>query len=107
MNTPAITAPAVEPPQRVAPAKVQQTGFAIGFIWAALSIALTMGFASFIQVHGHVQLLGWTGLFIISISLHFIPRLIGAPIGPLRLVLVTFLEIRISAAIFVNIGIIA
>lgn len=106
MNTPAITAPAGELPQTVAPAKAQQAGFAIGFIWAALSIALTMGFAiaahlafvigfdfplgqgfaSFIQVHGHAQLMGWTGLFIISVTLHFIPRLIGTPIAQPRLV---------------------
>ncbi len=106
MDTPPITATTVELPRTAAPEKAQQAGFAIGFIWAALSIALTMGFAiaahlafvigfdfplgqgfaSFIQVHGHAQLLGWTGLFIISISLHFIPRLIGTPIDQPRLV---------------------
>ncbi|MFQ5770800.1 MAG: hypothetical protein ACE5HX_09700, partial [bacterium] len=30
---------------------------------------------------GHVQLVGWAGLFIIGISLHFIPRLAGVPIS--------------------------
>jgi len=95
LNTPAITAPAVELPQTTAPAKAQQAGFAIGFIWAALSIALTMGFAiaahlafvigfdfplgqgfaSFIQVHGHAQLMGWTGLFIIRDRGGFSPKL--------------------------------
>jgi len=34
LNTPAITAPTVELPQRVATAKAQQAGFAIGFIGA-------------------------------------------------------------------------
>jgi uncharacterized protein involved in response to NO len=42
---------------------------------------LGKGFDSFIQTHGHVQLMGWTGLFIIGISLHFIPRLAGVPIS--------------------------
>lgn len=75
--------------------------FHIDFIWVALAAALFLGFAigahvasiigfdfplgpgfySFIQVHGHVQLVAWVGLFIISISLHFIPRLAGVPLA--------------------------
>ena len=39
------------------------------------------GFASLIQIHGHLQLLGWAGLFIIGISLHVIPRLSSIPIS--------------------------
>lgn len=78
----------------------QQVKFHLGFIWAALGIAIFAGFAigahlaaviglerplglgfySFIQIHGHLQLVGWAGLFIIGISLHFIPRLAGVPI---------------------------
>lgn len=59
-------------------------GFAVG---AHLSFILGFGFlpgpgfASFIQVHGHTQLAGWTGLFIMGISLHFLPRLAGTPIA--------------------------
>jgi len=34
-----------------------------------------------VQAHGHLQLVGWLGLFIIGISLHFIPRLAGVPLG--------------------------
>jgi uncharacterized protein involved in response to NO len=79
----------------------QQAKFHLGFIRAALGIALFAGFAigahlaaviglerplgpgfySFIQLHGHLQLVGWAGLFIIGISLHFIPRLAGVPIA--------------------------
>jgi len=79
----------------------QQAKFHLGFIWAALGIAIFAGFAigahlaaviglerplglgfySFIQIHGHLQLVGWAGLFIIGISLHFIPRLAGIPLA--------------------------
>ena len=79
----------------------QQAKFHLGFIWAALGIAIFAGFAigahlaavigldrplgpgffSYIQLHGHLQLVGWAGLFIIGISLHFIPRLAGIPLA--------------------------
>jgi uncharacterized protein involved in response to NO len=72
-----------------------------GYIWVALAIALGAGFplgayltiamgvgfplgsgvASVIQTHGHVQLVGWVGLFIMGISLHVIPRLAGVSIA--------------------------
>lgn len=81
--------------------KIKQAEFQISYIWMALIIALFVGFAvgahlafvigfdfplgkgfhSFIQTHGHVQLVGWAGLFIIGISLHFIPRLTSVPIS--------------------------
>jgi uncharacterized protein involved in response to NO len=71
-----------------------------GYIWVALATAICAGFAigthlsfvigydfslgegfySFIQTHGHVQLVGWAGLFIIGISLHLIPRLASVPL---------------------------
>lgn len=70
-------------------------GFAIG---AHLSFVIGFefqlgdGFYAFIQTHGHAQLMGWTGLFIIGISLHFIPRLAGAPIAqPRRLNIILWL----------------
>jgi uncharacterized protein involved in response to NO len=59
-------------------------GFAIGAHLAAvigLDFPLGRGFYSFIQIHGHLQLVGWAGLFIIGISLHFIPRLAGFPLS--------------------------
>lgn len=78
-----------------------QAKFHLGFIWAALGLAIFAGFAigahlaavigldrplgagfyCYIQLHGHLQLVGWAGLFIIGISLHFIPRLTGTPLA--------------------------
>jgi len=74
--------------------------FHSGFIWASLTTAIIAGFAfgaylavvigygfpvgqgfySLIQTHGHLQLVGWVGVFIMGISLHFIPRLASFPI---------------------------
>ena len=89
-----------------------QLEFNFGFVRASVLLALTAGFAiaahlsftigfdfqmskgfySFIQIHGHVQLLGWLGLMIIGISLHFIPRLAHSPIeNPLTLKRILFL----------------
>ncbi len=39
------------------------------------------GFSSFVQAHGHVQLLGWAGLLIMGISMHVMPRMAGAPLS--------------------------
>ena len=36
------------------------------------------GFSGMVQVHGHLQLLGWTGLFIIGISTYKLPRLMSS-----------------------------
>jgi len=74
--------------------------FHVSFVYAALAIALTVGFGyaavlafligfdlplgdwlvSALQAHGHAQLRGWAGLFIVGVSLHFIPRMAGAPL---------------------------
>ena len=71
------------------------------YVWAACIMALGSGFAiaghmsfilgfsfapgpgyvSFVQTHGHVQLIGWAGLLIIGISLHVMPRMAGAPLA--------------------------
>ena len=81
--------------------KTRQADFQVGFVWLALATAvfagfaigahltfvigfdfpLGRGFASFVQTHGHLQLVGWAGLFIIGISLHVIPRLASVPIA--------------------------
>jgi uncharacterized protein involved in response to NO len=81
--------------------RTTQAEFQIGYIWAALAAAilagfaigahlafvigfdfpLGRGFAGLVQTHGHVQLVGWAGLFIIGISLHIIPRLASVPIA--------------------------
>jgi uncharacterized protein involved in response to NO len=38
------------------------------------------------QAHGHLQLYGWAGLFVIGVALHFVPRLRGHPLARPRLV---------------------
>jgi uncharacterized protein involved in response to NO len=43
-----------------------------------------------IQTHGHVQLFGYLGLFIMGIALHVLPRFKGQPPPSRRLVLVTY-----------------
>ncbi len=75
--------------------------FEISYIWVSLASAILAGFSigahmvfvlgfglpvgpgfnSFTQVHGHVQLVGWAGLFIMGVSLHFLPRASGIPIS--------------------------
>ena len=81
--------------------KARQAEFQVGYVWMALGVAifggfalaghlgfvigfnrsLGDGFASYIQIHGHLQLIGWAGLFIIGVSLYFIPRLSSVPIS--------------------------
>ncbi len=81
--------------------RAKQAEFQVGYVWMALAVAifggfalaghlafligfnrpLGDGFATYIQIHGHLQLVGWVGLFIIGISLHFIPRLSSVPIS--------------------------
>jgi uncharacterized protein involved in response to NO len=85
---------------------MQHAAFHRSYIWTALAMALGIGFtigthltfilgfgfppgsgfASFIQTHGHIQLVGWSGLFVMGISLHVIPRLIGRPLAQPRYV---------------------
>ncbi len=59
-------------------------GFAIAtYLALALGFGLPLGsvYPALIQAHGHAQLLGWAGLFIIGVSLHFVPRLASVPIA--------------------------
>ncbi len=50
----------------------------------AMQIGFNMGLPKaldvWIQTHGHLQLIGWTGLFIMGVSLHFLPRMASVPI---------------------------
>jgi len=72
----------------------------VGFFWSALALATLGGFALgafltwrmawsqnlppdlavWIQVHGHLQIVGWAGLFIMGVSLFFLPRLAATPL---------------------------
>lgn len=64
----------------------------VGFGYAAV-LAVQIGFqwpmgnwwVAMLQAHGHAQLLGWIGLFIIGVSLYFLPRLAGTPLRHPRL----------------------
>jgi uncharacterized protein involved in response to NO len=80
---------------------MKHAAFHISYIWVALVTALGAGFAmgaymalaigygwplarafaSLAQTHGHLQLVGWAGLFIMGVSLYFVPRLAGVPLA--------------------------
>lgn len=45
-------------------------GVPLGVWWFALA-----------QAHGNLQVFGWAGLFVVGVSLHFLPRLRGAPLA--------------------------
>ncbi len=52
----------------------------------ALSIPLGPWWEALAQAHGHLQLYGWAGLFVLGVALHFLPRLRGTPLAGARLV---------------------
>jgi hypothetical protein len=76
------------------------TPLAQGFVWTALAAALSAGFGGaallaallgfelpledwwlpLVQVHGFAQAFGWLGLFIMGVSLYFVPRFSGTPL---------------------------
>lgn len=92
----------IAPGKRSCPRKAsgRHREFDAGFIWASIWIAVLAGFGlgahlawqigtggnlprefpAWVQVHGHLQLVGWVGLFIMGVSLFFMPRLAGVPI---------------------------
>ncbi len=43
-----------------------------------------------IQVHGHYQLFGWVGLFVVGVAYHILPRLAGAALPSYRLATLSF-----------------
>lgn len=68
-------------------------GAGAGFVLATLlSLSYALGFplgawwTATAQAHGHLQLYGWAGLFVLGVSLHFLPRLRGSPLVAPRLV---------------------
>lgn len=50
----------------------------------AFSIPLGPWWAAIAQAHGHLQLYGWAGLFVLGVALHFLPRLRGTPLAGVR-----------------------
>lgn len=45
-----------------------------------LGLSISPVLPALIQAHGHAQIFGWLGLFIMGVSLHFLPRLSGVPL---------------------------
>lgn len=63
-------------------------GAAGGFVLAsvlslslALRLPLGVWWLATAQAHGHMQLYGWAGLFVLGVAFHFLPRLRGAPLA--------------------------
>jgi uncharacterized protein involved in response to NO len=52
----------------------------------AFSVPLGAWWEAVAQAHGHLQLYGWAGLFVLGVALHFLPRLRGTPLAGVRLV---------------------
>jgi uncharacterized protein involved in response to NO len=52
----------------------------------ALSISLGTWWDALAQAHGHLQLYGWAGLFVLGVALHFLPRLRGTPLVGARFI---------------------
>jgi len=101
--------PRQEPFARVAPilAAALLLGAGGGFVLASiltltrsLSVPLGPWWPAMAQAHGHLQLYGWAGLFLLGVSFHFLPRLRGTPLAMPRLLpwllgtLVTALVLR-------------
>lgn len=64
-------------------------GFALATVLTlALLLHVSIGawWIATAQAHGHVQLYGWAGLFVVGVALHFLPRLRGTPLANPRLV---------------------
>lgn len=84
-----------EPFYRVAP--VLKTALLMGagggFVLASIltlsfifPVPLGAWWTAVAQAHGHLQLYGWAGLFVLGVALHFLPRLYGAPLASARLI---------------------
>lgn len=79
-----------EPFSRVAPLlrTALLMGACGGFVLATIltltssfSVPLGPWWTAIAQAHGHLQLYGWAGLFILGVAFHFLPRLRGNPLA--------------------------
>jgi uncharacterized protein involved in response to NO len=84
-----------EPFRRVAPLLLTALlmgvggGFALATVLTltrALAVPQGAWWEATAQAHGHLQLYGWAGLFVLGVSLHFLPRLRGTPLAHAGLV---------------------
>lgn len=91
----AETARSQEPFFRVAPVikTALLMGVGGGFVLASiltlsfiLPVPLGPWWAAVAQAHGHLQVYGWAGLFVLGVALHFLPRLRGTPLAVARAV---------------------
>jgi uncharacterized protein involved in response to NO len=48
---------------------------------SSLSVPLGPWWTAVAQAHGHLQLYGWAGLFVLGVGFHFLPRLRGTPLA--------------------------
>lgn len=75
--------PAVWPPfVRAALWLAGSAGFSLGAaLFAASTSGMTVGpwWPAAAEAHGHIQLFGWSGLMVLGVGLHFLPRLRGGP----------------------------
>ena len=74
-------------------------GLTLGSLAAAIPV-FELPFANYYaiayQLHGHLQLVAWTGCFIIPISLHFIPRFAGIPLKNPNVPFIVFLFFKVD-----------
>jgi hypothetical protein len=52
-----------------------------------------------IQVHGHFQLFGWVGLFVVGVAYHILPRLTGVPLPSYRLASASFVALVLGTVL--------
>ena len=77
-------------------------GTALG-AWALVLMALRerlggMG-RGVIQAHGHWQLFGWVGLFVVGVAYHILPRLTGVPLPSYRAAIWSFATLTAGAVL--------
>jgi uncharacterized protein involved in response to NO len=92
----------VAPFLRLALAISLTAGFGLGAVLAlALAGGVPLGpwWPALVQAHGRAQLVGFVGLFILAIGLHFLPRLRGAPLASPVAALVGLLALGSGAVV--------
>jgi uncharacterized protein involved in response to NO len=74
--------------------------------WALIMMALREKLGGMergiIQVHGHWQLFGWVGLFVVGVAYHILPRLTGVPLPSYRAATWSFGALTLGAVLRVG-----
>ena len=80
-------------------------GTALG-AWALILMALRGELGGIgrglIQVHGHYQLFGWVGLFVVGVAYHILPKLSGRSLPSYRLASISFVLLVIGTILRVG-----